>query len=106
MSDNTVKIIIKVETDEEKKKCHSSLIEAAKEGCTECVKLLMDKEAGQQNDWHNTALMLSARSGHAECVKLLLPHEVSLKDKDGKSALDHAKNDEIRKLIQKYTANN
>ena len=86
--------------------CHSSLIEAAKGGCIECVKLLIDKEAGLKDNEDKSALMYAAENGNFKCVELLIPREANLKDKDGKSALDYAKNEEIRKLIQDYLKNN
>lgn len=90
----------------DKESCHSSLIEAAKKGCTKCVKLLIPRKAGLRDKDGETALMWAAKRGRYKCVKLLLPHEACFKDNNGKIALDYANNEEIRKLIQDYLEKN
>ena len=54
-------------------------------------------------DKNNRApLMLAAMPGHVECVKLLLLHKpnIRLKDKDGDTAIDHARVNKFVDVIQ------
>ena len=77
--------------------CHSSLIEAAENGCTECVKLLVDKESGPTMGCESgptmgcesIAIICAAQNGHTECVKLLIPYEACLTDKNGEIGRAH-----------------
>ena len=89
----------------------TALMEAANNGHMECVRALL--EGGARSDANvqerrrmvgETALMLAASQGNAECVKLLLEAGANpdTKDSNGKTALDYAKTDEIRKLLQEH----
>jgi len=50
----------------------------------------------------DTALILAAVWGHTEAVRFFLSRnaDVSLRNKDGKTAVDEAKNSDIRQLLR------
>lgn len=72
--------------------------------CIEIVKYLV--EAGGDPNRHtangDTALILAAVWGHTEAVRFLVSKgaDVSIKNKAGKTALDEAKNSQIRQLLR------
>jgi ankyrin repeat protein len=71
--------------------------------CLNLVKFLSENGAdlNHQSSWGNTALILASMWGHTEVVRFLLSKgaNTSLKNKDGNSALEEAKNPEIRRLL-------
>lgn len=80
------------------------LMLASQEGHAGVVGLLINNEADVNaiEVVHNyTALMLAAMNDHALVVKMLLKHDANknMKDKDEKTALDHADNDEIKAIL-------
>lgn len=58
-----------------------------------------------QNDWGLTPLMFAAWQGDEKLVKLFLDAgaDTSLKDHNGLTALDRAKTDEVKRLLQEQT---
>ena len=51
---------------------------------------------------HRTALMFAAAAGDAEAVRLLLQHKASVRERDaeGLTALDYARSEPVRILLQ------
>jgi ankyrin repeat protein len=57
------------------------------------------------NENGKTALIIAAINGYVDVIKELLAHKninVNIKDTGGKTALDLAKSDEIKQLLQKH----
>ncbi len=72
---------------------------------TGCVQLLLDAKADVNEKNANsgrTALFITAAKGYTECLQMLLAAgaDVTIKDKEGKTAIDVAANDACRKLLQ------
>lgn len=72
---------------------------------TGCVQLLLDAKVDINEKTANsgrTALFFAAVKGYTECLQILLAAgaDVAVKDKEGKTAIDVAANDECRKLLQ------
>lgn len=55
-----------------------------------------------QNYIDRTALMCASIGGHLNCIEILLEYEadVNIKDFYGRTALDRAKNDDVRDLLE------
>jgi len=72
--------------------------------CLNLVKFFIENGAGlnYRSSYDNTALILASMWGHAEVVSFLMSKgaDVSIKNKDGKTALDEAKNSQIRQLLR------
>lgn len=68
----------------------TALMYAAKHGRKECVRLLL-AEAGKVNSNGETALILAAKHGHHACVEMLMPFERRIRDRQGKTALQWAR---------------
>lgn len=85
----------------------TALSAAAATGNNDIVKILLKHDATHtlnvvETPTGNTALILASMNGYNEIVKLLLEHgaDPTIKNKEGKTALDLAANDEIKKLIE------
>jgi ankyrin repeat protein len=76
--------------------------------CTALVKFFVDSgiNVNHQNDYRNTALILASMWGHTEAVRYLLSKgaDVTIKNKAGETALDVAKNREIKSLLKEKQA--
>lgn len=85
---------------------NTALLVAAGQGHTNIVQLLIEHGANMKtaNIDRNTALIMAARNGHTEIVKALLPYlqkiDLLAVNKDGMTALEVAKTNDIRTLIQ------
>jgi serine/threonine-protein phosphatase 6 regulatory ankyrin repeat subunit B len=85
---------------------NTALIRASSYGHTEIVEILIQKGAKldiQDINFYNTALMFASYRGHTEIVRLLVKKgaDIYIEDKRGKTALDYAKNNEIKKILLK-----
>lgn len=72
---------------------------------TGCVQFLLDAKADINEKTANsgrTALFFASLKGYTECLQMLLAAgaDVTIKDNEGKTAIDVAANDECRKLLQ------
>ena len=72
-------------------------------GHLECAKALLGAGAdiNKQGNYGSTPLMFAAMFGKIEVVRELLKQgaKKELKNKDGKTAYDHASNEEIKALL-------
>lgn len=84
------KTLAKLEAGIQDSEGMTALMLAAEQGSLKVVKSLVKLEARKQNSHGQTALMLAARNGHkAICQALLCENAIT--DKDGKTALDYAR---------------
>jgi len=71
--------------------------------CLNLVKFFIESGAdlNYQDSYDNTPLILASTWGHSEVVRFLLSKgaNTSLKNKDGKTALDEAQNREVRQIL-------
>jgi ankyrin repeat protein len=84
---------------------NNALIIASQYGNLEIAKLLIESKkinVDLQNKKGNTALILASFLGYSEIVKLLLEAgaDRNIKDKDGKTALDYAKENYDNQIIK------
>ncbi|MDP6564522.1 MAG: ankyrin repeat domain-containing protein [Alphaproteobacteria bacterium] len=82
----------------------SPLLGAALAGHAKVIALLVEKGAdiNRQDTYSQTPLVLSTKSGNIDAVKILLAHgaKVNVMDFTRATALDHAKNPEIVRLLK------
>ncbi len=82
----------------------TALMEACLGGHTETARLLIEKGAdvNMKNGKSTTALMEACFAGHIETVQVLLEKGADVKSKDvyGRTALDYAQDEDIRKLLK------
>lgn len=84
----------------------TALINAAWYGYPKIVQLLIERDAdvNHANQLGYTAFMLAAKEGYKEIVNVLLQklqiNNLLVENSDGKTALDLAKNNDIRQVIQ------
>ncbi|TNJ28772.1 Ankyrin repeat protein 1 [Giardia muris] len=84
------KTLAKLEAGIQDSEGMTALMFAAEQGSLKVVKSLVKLEARKQNSQGQTALMLAARNGHkAICQALLCENAIC--DKDGKAAIDYAR---------------
>lgn len=99
-----VKMLLKKGADPNKtNEGYSAIIYASTSGYVEIVKMLIENGANI-NQIHvdgTTPLINAALGGHTELVKLLLDKgaDPAIKDYGKKTALDYAKNDQIKELL-------
>ena len=88
------KVQASIETEDESLDYDHELMEAAKDGCADCLGKLIQAGAGVNKASVNglTALMKAASNGYSNCVNVLIQGgaDVSLVDKHGCTALFHA----------------
>ena len=81
----------------------TAFIRASGSGRIAIVKLMLKKDArfNIQNKARFTDLMVASMNGHTEVVKTLLENGANpgLRDNENKTALDHAGNPDIRRLL-------
>lgn len=83
----------------------SALMSAARAGLPDIVRCLVPVEAGRATLGGVTALMKAVEQGHYSCVSILMPSEIYLQRKDGKTAIDIARelnNTGIIGLLDEY----
>ena len=84
----------------------TALMLAARYGTAESVKLLLDAGAdvNARSELGQSSLMKAAKAGAAETVRILLKAgaDASVKDTDGKTAWDHAQDNEKLKGTDAY----
>lgn len=78
---------------------------AAQYGHTSCAKLLLEYEGGMvTNECYKsgigvTALIIAIRHNHLGCVQVLCSRERDIKTRDGRKAIDIAREENRRNLV-------
>ena len=83
----------------------SALMSAARAGLPDIVRCLLPIEGGRTTLSGVTALMKAVEQGHYSCISILMPSEIYLRRRDGRTAIDIARelsNTGIIGLLEEY----
>lgn len=86
----------------------SALMSAARAGLPDIVRCLLPVESGRATLGGVTALMKAVEQGHYSCISMLIPSEIHFRRKDGRTAIDIARelnNTGIIGLLEDYINN-